>query len=113
MDFDPGSRRSIPRSQQGRDEISRVGIEDQQGVVDMLSVKSVIEAQLLLSVSGIGRAVHVQRNLFLLALFSTFPDKSRKTIPRSETDLCDSPSFPVGTGWTGRPSRDRPSPDYS
>jgi hypothetical protein len=64
----------------------------------MFSVKSVIEAQLLLSVSGIVRAVHVQRNLFRLALFSTLPVRVAKPFPDPKQIFATHRVFQSGQG---------------
>jgi len=88
----------IPRPQQSRDQISRVRIEDQQGMVDMLSAKSVIKAQRLLPMSGIVGAVHVQRSLFRLALFLTLQVRVSKPFPGPKQIFATHRVFQSGQG---------------
>src|SRR5437667_335296 len=64
---DAGMTGSVSRTQPRRQQASAVALEDQHGVIHVLAVSAVEEAELLLAMGGIVGGVEVKQNLAALA----------------------------------------------
>jgi hypothetical protein len=87
----------VARPQQRRDQVPRVAVEDEQGMVDVLLEVTVVVGAFLIAVGGVVRGIEVQHDLLRGAAFS----------PLSQIEFEDGSGYPVATAPRSRILRPR------
>jgi hypothetical protein len=64
----------VARSQDGRDQLARLSVEDHKRVIDVLLEVTVIVALLLIAVGGIVRGIEVEQHLLRSTVLATLSD---------------------------------------